>query len=162
MARNCRRSESCKATRVNIATVSAASRLCREFPSNTHPQSRPRAAFRAAVALRCFPGSRRRRSFPRLRTSWRMNFCIGAIAAAARRAGSEKPKRKRPRSWFAMVSGSKRVRRHAITSSCGTGDAQLLTESLGHVQQSRFANAHRAHRCVSDRNPVHHHEAFQP
>jgi len=108
----------------------------KEFPSNIHPKSRPRAAHRAAGALRCFPDSRRRKSFPRLRTNWRMNSCTGAIAAAPRHAESAKTE----------AEATAFVVCHAIGLETGSaacdyiqlwnGDAQLLAGSLGHVRQA--------------------------
>jgi hypothetical protein len=83
-----------------------------------------------AVALRCFPASCRRKSSPRWRTNWRMSSCIAAIAGAAPRGESAKPKRRRPRSWFATLSGSTQVRPRATTFSCGTEMPSSLPRAL--------------------------------
>ena len=134
MARNCRTLESCKASHANITNAYAPSRRRREFPSNTLRRSRPRVEHRAAAASRCFPASRRRRSSQRLRTNWPTNSCTGAIAAAPHRVESAKPKRKQRRLSFVTLSGWKPAATDYI--QLWNGDAQLLTESLGHVRQA--------------------------
>src|ERR1700674_5041902 len=136
MARNCPRSESCRATQAKIATVSAASRMRWEFPSNTHPISRPRAAPRAAGASRCCPGQSAAEEFSTLSHE----LAHELLHRGDRRATTNK------RIHETEAEATAYVVCQAVGLDTGSaasdyiqiwnGDVEVLTESLGYIRQA--------------------------
>ena len=117
--RTCRRLEPSTATHANTPMVSASLPPRRISRSSTRKTSRQPAVLRMADGSSASGPILRPRSSRHSSMNSHMNCFIVATAANKRRAKSARRKPRRPPLSSARPSGSKPVRPHATTSSCG-------------------------------------------